>query len=99
MEAPVRVCVSLLPLIAQLRQENEEFQRQLASYRKDKLALANCKARIKADTEKMGHLQWEHEVLTQRFAQVSVVSSETFHMVCYAVFRYLNDQAPATILG
>eukprot|EP00117_Sycon_ciliatum_P000196 scpid67620/ scgid6365/ Growth arrest-specific protein 8; Growth arrest-specific protein 11 len=61
-----------------LKEENAEFRRQLTNYKKDKLALSNCKARIKTDTEKMGDLQWEHEVLTQRFKQTETERDDLY---------------------
>jgi hypothetical protein len=44
-----------------------ELQRQLFSYEKDKALLASTKVRLNDLQEAHGKLEWEHEVLTQRF--------------------------------
>ncbi|XP_074056764.1 dynein regulatory complex subunit 4 isoform X2 [Macrotis lagotis] len=52
------------------REELLELQRKLVNYEKDKNALASAKARLKVTEKELKDLQWEHEVLEQRFIKV-----------------------------
>jgi len=56
------------------RDELAELKKQLTNYERDKLSLANAKARLKVQESELKSLRWEHEVLEQRFAQVQSVS-------------------------
>ncbi|KAM3665385.1 dynein regulatory complex subunit 4 isoform 1-T1 [Ammospiza maritima maritima] len=47
-----------------------ELQRKLVNYYRDKEALVNSKAHLKVAQKELKDLQWEHEVLEQRFSQV-----------------------------
>ncbi|XP_039552347.1 dynein regulatory complex subunit 4 isoform X2 [Passer montanus] len=46
-----------------------ELQRKLVHYYKDKEALMDSKARLKITQKELKDLQWEHEVLEQRFSK------------------------------
>nr|XP_030705267.1 dynein regulatory complex subunit 4 isoform X2 [Globicephala melas] len=52
------------------RDEMSEMQKQLGGYKRDKQILLCTKARLKVTEEELKSLQWEHEVLEQRFIQV-----------------------------
>ncbi|XP_059940451.1 dynein regulatory complex subunit 4 isoform X6 [Mesoplodon densirostris] len=52
------------------RDEMSEMQKQLRGYERDKQILLRTKARLKVAEEELKSLQWEHEVLEQRFMQV-----------------------------
>ncbi|KAL7979696.1 hypothetical protein Chor_004854 [Crotalus horridus] len=52
------------------RDEVSELQRKLAHYEKDKAILASIRARLKVTEKDLKDLQWEHEVLQQRFSKV-----------------------------
>jgi len=47
-----------------------ELEKQLASHERDKKFLRNAKARIKVLEDEVKHLEWEREVLKQRFGDV-----------------------------
>ncbi|KAK3248040.1 Dynein regulatory complex subunit 4 [Cymbomonas tetramitiformis] len=57
------------PLTKALK-EVEMLRHQLANYDKDKLSLAQTKARLLDAEKQLKNLDWEHEVLEQRFSQV-----------------------------
>jgi hypothetical protein len=57
------------PLQAALN-ECEQLKKQVQNYEKDKMALRNTKGRLKLIEEKAKDLEWQHEVLLQRFDQV-----------------------------
>lgn len=57
------------PLHAALN-ECEVLKKQVQNYEKDKMALRNTKGRLKMVEEQFKDLEWEHEVLKQRFSQV-----------------------------
>merc|ERR1711976_1030778 len=57
----------LVEPLQRAREEVEELRRQLANYDKDKQSLASAKARLKVMDQEYKALQWEHEVLEQRF--------------------------------
>ncbi|XP_030616694.1 dynein regulatory complex subunit 4 isoform X1 [Delphinapterus leucas] len=53
------------------RDEMSEMQKQLGGYERDKQILLCTKARLKVTEKELKSLQWEHEVLEQRFIQAS----------------------------
>ena len=57
------------PLQAALN-ECEQLKKQVQNYEKDKMALRNTKGRLKLIEEKAKDLEWQHEVLLQRYNQV-----------------------------
>mmetsp|Transcript_21580 Transcript_21580/g.35747 ORF Transcript_21580/g.35747 Transcript_21580/m.35747 type:complete len:503 (-) Transcript_21580:103-1611(-) len=57
------------PLQAALK-EVEQLRQELRNYDKDKMSLSNSKARLLATETSLKNLQWEHEVLEQRFGQL-----------------------------
>lgn len=60
------------------REEVQELQKQLANYEKDKTSLASAKARLKVRLEELRKLEWEHEVLKQRFEQTQSERDELY---------------------
>mmetsp|Transcript_56951 Transcript_56951/g.180191 ORF Transcript_56951/g.180191 Transcript_56951/m.180191 type:complete len:473 (+) Transcript_56951:101-1519(+) len=65
------------PLTKALK-EVETLRHQLANYEKDKMSLAQTKARL-LDTEKqLKNLEWEHEVFTQRFENLQRERDELY---------------------
>ncbi|NXJ86814.1 DRC4 protein, partial [Trogon melanurus] len=62
-----------------------ELQKKLVHYDKDKLALANTKARLKVTQKDLKDLQWEHEVLEQRFGKVQAERDELYEKFTKAI--------------
>lgn len=60
------------------REEVQELQKELANYQKDKASLASAKARLKVRMEELKKLEWEHEVLKQRFEQTQSERDELY---------------------
>lgn len=60
------------------REEVTELTRQLANYEKDKASLASAKARLKIMDKEYKDLQWEHDVLEQRFEQLQSERDELY---------------------
>lgn len=60
----------LVEPLQKAKEEVEELRRQLSNYEKDKQSLASAKARLKVLDDEFKALQWEHEVLEQRFEKV-----------------------------
>mmetsp|Transcript_67360 Transcript_67360/g.140347 ORF Transcript_67360/g.140347 Transcript_67360/m.140347 type:complete len:557 (-) Transcript_67360:135-1805(-) len=65
------------PLTRALK-EVELLRHELSNYDKDKLSLQNTKARLLVLEAEKKQLQWEHEVLQQRFAMVQKERDELF---------------------
>lgn len=65
------------PLTRALK-EVELLRHELQNYDKDKLSLQNTKARLLVLEAEKKQLQWEHEVLQQRFAMVQKERDELF---------------------
>mmetsp|Transcript_34733 Transcript_34733/g.79236 ORF Transcript_34733/g.79236 Transcript_34733/m.79236 type:complete len:481 (+) Transcript_34733:120-1562(+) len=65
------------PLTRALK-EVEQLRHELANYDKDKMSLANTKARLSVLEEQNRQLQWEHEVLQQRFTMVHKERDELY---------------------
>lgn len=59
------------PLTKALK-EVEALRQALATYEKDKLVLAQTKARLVGTEKQLKNLEWENEVLQQRFANMQV---------------------------
>lgn len=58
---------SLQEPLDRMKRQVEDLSHQLSSYEKDKVLLASTRTRLKDLEESYGKLEWEHEVLTQRF--------------------------------
>ncbi|NXU59834.1 DRC4 protein, partial [Turnix velox] len=71
--------------LQQAQEEVFELQKKLAHYDKDKEALANTKARLKITQKELKDLQWEHEVLEQRFSKVQAERDELYHKFTKAI--------------
>lgn len=57
------------PLHAALN-ECELLKKQVQNYEKDKMALRNTKGRLKQIEEQFKEIEWQHEVLKQRFTKI-----------------------------
>ncbi|VFV36108.1 growth arrest-specific protein 8 [Lynx pardinus] len=53
------------------RDDVTEMQKKLGNYERDRQTLVRTKARLKVAEKELKDLQWEHEVLEQRFLKVS----------------------------
>ncbi|XP_038610556.1 dynein regulatory complex subunit 4 [Tachyglossus aculeatus] len=67
------------------REELTELQKRLANYEKDKASLASTKACLKVTERELKDLQWEHEVLEQRFIKVQVERDELYSKFTKAI--------------
>ena len=52
------------------KEEVSDLKRKLQNYEKDKASLSHCKLRLKAQDKELKGLNWEHEVLGQRYEKV-----------------------------
>ncbi|XP_076809971.1 dynein regulatory complex subunit 4-like [Clavelina lepadiformis] len=66
-------------------QEVEELRKQLTNYQKDKASLASAKARLRVMNKEMKSLQWEHEVLEQRFERTENERDELYRKFVKAI--------------
>ena len=55
-----------------------ELKKQLLNYEKDKAGLGAMKTRLRTVTEDHKSLEWEHEVLEQRFEKVQKERDELY---------------------
>ncbi|XP_054552822.1 dynein regulatory complex subunit 4 isoform X3 [Talpa occidentalis] len=69
------------------REEIGELQRKLGSYERDKQILVCTKARLKVTEKELKGLQWEHEVLEQRFLKVQQERDELYRRFVAAVLE------------
>ncbi|XP_054426193.1 dynein regulatory complex subunit 4 isoform X1 [Pteronotus mesoamericanus] len=60
------------------REEMSEMQRRLGDHKRDKQTLACTQARLKVTEKDLKSLQWEHEVLEQRFVKVQQERDELY---------------------
>mmetsp|Transcript_32157 Transcript_32157/g.91229 ORF Transcript_32157/g.91229 Transcript_32157/m.91229 type:complete len:471 (-) Transcript_32157:299-1711(-) len=58
--------------------EVETLRGQLGQYEKDKMALQQTKARLAAAEKQLKNLEWENEVMSQRFAKVQGERDELY---------------------
>ncbi len=73
------------PLERALR-EVDQLRHDLANYNKDKLSLANAKARLVMTDDQLKQLRWEHEVLEQKFDHVSKERDELYEKFEQAIY-------------
>jgi chromosome segregation ATPase len=67
------------------REELTELQKKLNNYERDKISLQNAKARLKVQDSELKSLHWEHEVLSQRFAQIQHERDELYSRFVSAI--------------
>ncbi|XP_014662068.1 PREDICTED: growth arrest-specific protein 8-like [Priapulus caudatus] len=67
------------------QQQVQELQKQLSNYDKDKASLASYKARLKVANEQLKALEWEHEVLEQRFEKLQTERDELYKKFVAAI--------------
>ncbi|XP_046843513.1 dynein regulatory complex subunit 4-like [Xenia sp. Carnegie-2017] len=67
------------------REQVEELRKQLANYEKDKASLASAKARLKVQGNSLSKLEWEQEVLQQRFAMTQGERDELYNKFVKAI--------------
>ncbi|KAM9227884.1 dynein regulatory complex subunit 4 [Leptosomus discolor] len=71
--------------LQQAREQVSELQKKLAHYDKVEEALTNAKARLKVTQKELEDLQWEHEVLEQRFSLVQADRDELYQKFTKAI--------------
>ncbi|NWI65392.1 DRC4 protein, partial [Todus mexicanus] len=71
--------------LQQAREQVAELQKNLAHYDKDKEVLARTKAHLKITQKDLKDLQWEHEVLEQRFSKVQAERDELYQKFTKAI--------------
>ncbi|NXL61631.1 DRC4 protein, partial [Chordeiles acutipennis] len=64
--------------LQQAQEQLSELQKKLAHYDKDKVGLMNTKAHLKVAQKDLKDLQWEREVLEQRFRKVQAERDELY---------------------
>ncbi|NXI36603.1 DRC4 protein, partial [Galbula dea] len=71
--------------LQQAQEQVAELQKKLAHYDKDKEALMNTRACLKVTKKDLKDLQWEHEVLEQRFSKVQAERDELYQKFTKAI--------------
>ncbi|XP_065519987.1 dynein regulatory complex subunit 4 [Lathamus discolor] len=71
--------------LQQAQEQIFELEKKLVRYDKDKEALTNAKAHLKITQKEWKDLQWEHEVLEQRFIKVQVERDELYQKFTKAI--------------
>ena len=74
------------PLTKALR-EVDSLRTQLGQYEKDKMSLAQTKARLAAAEKQFKNLQWENEVMSQRFAKVQTERDDLYERFESSVYE------------
>eukprot|EP00033_Pygsuia_biforma_P001558 GCRY01001757.1.p1 GENE.GCRY01001757.1~~GCRY01001757.1.p1 ORF type:complete len:468 (-),score=123.98 GCRY01001757.1:514-1917(-) len=74
------------PLKQALR-EVEELRGKLQNYNKDKLVLTNSKARVKSLESQLKQLEWEKEVLEQRFEKVEKERDDLYEQFVSSIYE------------
>ncbi|XP_059007617.1 dynein regulatory complex subunit 4 isoform X1 [Mustela lutreola] len=69
------------------RDDMNEMQKKLGSYERDKQILLRTKARLKVAEKELKDLQWEHEVLEQRFVKVQQERDELYRKFTAAILE------------
>ncbi|XP_031527714.1 dynein regulatory complex subunit 4 isoform X2 [Vicugna pacos] len=69
------------------RDEMADMRKRLGSYERDKQILVCTKARLKVTEKELKSLQWEHEVLEQRFIKVQQERDELYRKFTAAILE------------
>ncbi|XP_077610286.1 dynein regulatory complex subunit 4 isoform X2 [Crocuta crocuta] len=69
------------------RDDMNEMRKQLGNYERDKQILVRTKARLKVTEKELKDLQWEHEVLEQRFLKVQQERDELYGKFTAAILE------------
>ncbi|XP_047702097.1 dynein regulatory complex subunit 4 isoform X3 [Prionailurus viverrinus] len=69
------------------RDEVTEMQKKLRNYERDRQTLVRTKARLKVAEKELKDLQWEHEVLEQRFLKVQQERDELYRKFTAAILE------------
>lgn len=77
----------LVEPLQKAREEMSEMQKKLATYQRDKQILFCTKARLKVAEKDLKGLQWEHEVLEQRFLKVQQERDELYRKFTAAILE------------
>nr|CAB3248315.1 growth arrest-specific protein 8 [Phallusia mammillata] len=75
----------LIEPLQRAKEEVEDLRKQLTNYHKDKASLSSAKARLKVMDKEMKGLQWEHEVLEQRFEKTQAERDELYKKFVKAI--------------
>ncbi|XP_055992037.1 dynein regulatory complex subunit 4 isoform X2 [Sorex fumeus] len=77
----------LVEPLQRAREEMSEMQKRLATYQRDKQILFCTKARLKVTEKDLKGLQWEHEVLEQRFIKVQQERDDLYRKFTAAILE------------
>ncbi|XP_040299332.1 dynein regulatory complex subunit 4 isoform X4 [Herpailurus yagouaroundi] len=69
------------------RDDVTEMQKKLGNYERDRQTLVRTKARLKVAEKELKDLQWEHEVLEQRFLKVQQERDELYRKFTAAILE------------
>ncbi|XP_060040944.1 dynein regulatory complex subunit 4 isoform X3 [Erinaceus europaeus] len=69
------------------REEMSEMQKKLGKYERDKQIMLSIKARLKVTEKELKSLQWEHEVLEQRFLKVQQERDDLYKKFTAAILE------------
>ncbi|XP_058563580.1 dynein regulatory complex subunit 4 isoform X4 [Neofelis nebulosa] len=69
------------------RDDVTEMQKKLGNYERDRQTLVRTKARLKVAEKALKDLQWEHEVLEQRFLKVQQERDELYRKFTAAILE------------
>ncbi|NXO40541.1 DRC4 protein, partial [Locustella ochotensis] len=75
----------LMEPLQEARELVAELQKKLVHYYRDKEALMTSKAHLKITQKELKDLQWEHEVLEQRFSKVQAERDELYEKFTKAI--------------
>ncbi|XP_057291312.1 dynein regulatory complex subunit 4-like [Hydractinia symbiolongicarpus] len=75
----------LIEPLQKAKEEVQELHKQLSNYEKDKASLQSAKARLRVQEDELKKLQWEHEVLRQRFEQTQKERDELYNKFVRAI--------------
>jgi len=77
--------LAIIEPLQKAREEVDDLRKQLANYQKDKASLSSAKARLRVMDKDMKSLQWEHEVLEQRFGKTQAERDELYKKFVKAI--------------
>ncbi|XP_005653267.2 growth arrest-specific protein 8 isoform X3 [Sus scrofa] len=77
----------LVDPLQKARDEMSDMRKKLSGYERDKHILLGAKARLKVAEKELKSLQWEHEVLEQRFIKVQQERDELYRKFTAAILE------------
>ncbi|XP_019872971.2 dynein regulatory complex subunit 4 [Aethina tumida] len=89
---------ALVEPLAQAQRDADEYKRQLVNYEKDKLSLANTKAKLEQTKSEFEDLRWANDALELRFGKLQAEKEELHNRFVTAILEVQQKTGMKNVL-